>query len=103
MVFPPNIHQDYKCLYQYIPPGEYGHFLITEHYMCFVSRLSHDLCIPLETVTKIEKKKVALVFPSGLEVFTNDKKKYTFTALQRRDETYDFLVETWKKNMKPVK
>lgn len=74
-----------------------GRVYITEHSLCFNSNLLGwvtSLEVPFNTITRIDKKSTAGLFPNGISVETNEG-RHSFASFLSRDVTYDFIRTIW--------
>ncbi|KAF9823826.1 hypothetical protein SFRURICE_013363 [Spodoptera frugiperda] len=75
-----------------------GHLYITKNYFAFYSNVFGyvtKLLIPIISVLRITKEKVARIIPNAVGVCTRDE-RHVFGSLLSRDSTYKLMMHVWK-------
>ncbi|KAI5651418.1 GRAM domain-containing protein [Phthorimaea operculella] len=80
-----------------------GHLYITKNYFAFYSNVFGyvtKLLIPITSVLRITKEKVARIIPNAVGVCTRDE-RHVFGSLLSRDATYKLMTHVWKASRVP--
>ncbi|XP_049872093.1 uncharacterized protein LOC126370964 isoform X3 [Pectinophora gossypiella] len=80
-----------------------GHLYITKNYFAFYSNVFGyvtKLLIPITSVLRITKEKVARIIPNAVGVCTRDE-RHVFGSLLSRDSTYKLMTHVWKASRAP--
>ncbi|XP_026325887.1 GRAM domain-containing protein 2A-like isoform X3 [Hyposmocoma kahamanoa] len=80
-----------------------GHLYITKNYFAFYSNVFGyvtKLLIPVTSVLRITKEKVARIIPNAVGVCTRDE-RHVFGSLLSRDSTYKLMTQVWKATRVP--
>jgi len=84
----------YKCGLDLGKIPNVGTMYITTHWVLFKCNFPKEVrSIEISDIMLIDKKKSAMVLNNALEITTRSDKKYFFTSLVHRDETYDVLTK----------
>lgn len=75
-----------------------GTLYITKRYFAFHSNIfgfQTYLCKKWTEVIKIEKDRIALVFPTAISIFTKTNEKYFFASFLSRNEAFRSICKLW--------
>ncbi|GJD11825.1 protein vascular associated death 1, chloroplastic [Galdieria sulphuraria] len=75
-----------------------GKLYMTNSYLCFFSGLFGRplrVVIPLNDISSIRKKNVAMIFPTAIQVVLKDGKKYFFASFLARNLAFQRLYLLW--------
>ncbi|XP_022258604.1 GRAM domain-containing protein 2B-like isoform X2 [Limulus polyphemus] len=76
-----------------------GFLYLSKNYFAFYSNIfgyKTKFLIPVGSVTKITKERVAKIIPNAIGITTHDE-KYVFGSLLSRDASYRLIYKIWKK------
>ncbi|CAI9101246.1 OLC1v1038523C1 [Oldenlandia corymbosa var. corymbosa] len=95
--------QDFNCALQENMLLQ-GHMYLFSNYICFYANfLSFETkkVIPFHEVTCVKRAKVAGIFPTAIEISTEEK-KFFFASFLSREEAFKLISDGWSKKCKQV-
>eukprot|EP00842_Homolaphlyctis_polyrhiza_P004575 jgi/Hompol1/5118/HPOL_004159-RA len=86
---------DYTCAWQKEMLLQ-GRLYITTEHVHFYTKLiwTYSTSIPIADITNLERKNVAGIFPSAIEISTKSS-KFFFTSFLARDSAFDLISHLW--------